>query len=516
VHGRERKMSWTRLSALLPAALAACANVPSVDDLPDAGADPTVASVAPSPGPVEPSASFTVAFSEPMDEGQLLAASGRSETVALAVEADVERAAAAMEHAQLSAHERELLVAASADVAADRRALTLTPDQPLAAGGYFLLVSPRLRDDLGRHLIATRYAFQVTDAAAKASAQLVWPVAGGDAPSNLSVVHAYAASGRLSLVGSRGQMVAAADAHGPVALQLAAPPEAGETYTLSLDGTSDSGQAFRVATCARNAPPALEGGAARLGVRDTAVTATVALDWPVHVAVDVSDAAGARFMAEEDVVCAPPACGPQSFACAASLRIDGLAPGTGYVLDVTAIDDFGHTLRTAPQPFSTLSPLPNAVVTEVMASGTAGEYVEIANFGPGAVDLEALALQGPDGVTRPLLAVAAPLPLILAPGSRALAVGASFDASLYPALLAGTPVLRSSTQRLLGHGLSDSAPPSFALVAAGPVPVELSRFPGGGSQCGIGQSLQRDEPVPAQDAAAWTCGPEGGTPGAPP
>ncbi|HET7786700.1 MAG TPA: hypothetical protein VFL36_12075 [Myxococcales bacterium] len=510
-------MSWTRVSALLPAALAACANVPGIDDLPDAGADPAVASVAPSPGPVEPSAAFTVTFSEPMDEGQLLAASGRSETVALAAAADVERAAAAMEHAQLSSHERELLVAASADVAPDRSALTLTPDQPLAAGGYFLLVSPRLKDDLGRHLIAARYAFQVAAAAAaKASAQLVWPAAGGEAPSNLAVVRAHADSGRLSLVGSHGETVAAADAHGAVALQLAAPLQAGETYTLSLDGASDAAQAFHVATCARDAPPALQGGAAQVSPRDTAVTASVAFDWPVHLAVDVADAPGATFTAEEDVVCAPPACGPQTFACAASLSIDGLTPGTDYLLRVTAIDDFGHIFRTAPQPFSTLSPLPNAVLTEVMASGTAGEYVEIANFGPGAADLEALALQGPDGVTRPLLAVAAPLPLILPPGARALAVGASFDASRYPALPAGTPVLRSSTQRLLGHGLSDSATPSFALVLASTVPVELSRFPGAGSGCGIGQSLQRDESVPARAAAAWVCGPQGGTPGLPP
>ncbi|HET9752269.1 MAG TPA: hypothetical protein VFP52_04890, partial [Myxococcales bacterium] len=368
-------MSWTRVSALLPAALAACASVAGVDDLPDAGAEPTVASVDPSPGPVEPSAAFVVAFSVPMDEGQLLAASGRSETVALVAEADVERAAAAMEHPQLSAHERELLVPASADVAADRRALKLTPDQPLAAGGYFLLVSPRLKDDLGRHLIASRYAFQVAAAAAKTSAQLVWPAAGGEAPTNLAVVRAWAAAGRLSLVGSQGEAVAAADAHGAVALQLAAPLEAGATYTLSLDGTPDATQAFRVATCARSAPPALQGGAAQVSVRDTAVIATLVLDWPVHLAVEVAGASGAAFTAEEDVVCAPPACGPQTFACAASVRIDGLAPGTDYALGVTATDDFGHMLRAAPQPFSTLSPLPNAVLTEVMASGTAGEYV---------------------------------------------------------------------------------------------------------------------------------------------
>lgn len=509
-------MSWTRVSALLPAALAACANVPGIGDLPDAGSDPAVASIAPAPGPVESSAAFTVTFSAAMDEGQLLAASGRSETVALAAEADVERAAAAMEHAQLSAHERELLVAASADVSPDRRALTLTPDQPLPAGGYVLLLSPRLKDDAGRHLAAARYGFHVAAASATTSAQLVWPPAGGEAPANLAVVHASAGAGRLSLVGPRGQAIAAVEAHGRVALQLPAPLEAGETYTLSLDGTPDEKQAFRVAACTRSASPALQGGAAQVSVRDTAVTATVVLDWPVHLTVEVVDASGATFAAEQEVDCAPAVCGPQSFVCAASMRIDGLAPATDYLLRVTATDDFAHTLRGPSQPFSTLAPLPRAVLTEVMASGTAGEYVEIANFGPGAADVETLALQGPDGVLRPLLAVAPPLPVVLAPGARALAVGASFDATLYPALPARTPVLRASTQRLLGRGLSDAAPPSFVLVTLGVVPVELSRFPGGGSQCGLGQSLQRDESVAPGQTAGWSCGVEGGTPGAPP
>jgi hypothetical protein len=125
-------------------------------------------------------------------------------------------------------------------------------------------------------------------------------------------------------------------------------------------------------------------------------------------------------------------------------------------------------------------------------------------------------LQGPDGIARPLLAVAPPLPVVLAPGARALAVGASFDATLYPAIPAGTPVLRASTQRLLGRGLSDSAPPAFALMLLAEVPVELSRFPGAGLPCAAGQSLQRDEWVAPTGAATWTCSAQGGTPGAPP
>src|SRR2546428_197875 len=132
---------------------------------------------------------------------------------------------------------------------------------------------------------------------------------------------------------------------------------------------------------------------------------------------------------------------------------------------------------------------------------------------PGAADLEALALQGSDGIVRPLLASPPPLPAMLAPGSRALAVGASFDPALYPAMPAGTPVLRASTQRLLGRGLSDDAPPPFRLVTSGAVPVELTEFPGSDRHCLAGASLQRDEAPPPDAPATWSCGPVGGTPG---
>jgi len=151
-----------------------------------------------------------------------------------------------------------------------------------------------------------------------------------------------------------------------------------------------------------------------------------------------------------------------------------------------------------------------------MASGVDGEYVELFNLGPGSADLESLALQGSDGMLRPLLASPPPLPAILAPGARALAVGASFDASLYPALPAGTSVLRASTQRLLGRGLSDDAPPPFRLVAAAAVAVELAEFPGSDQHCPSGASLQRDEAVPPDTPAPWICGRVGGTPGRPP
>jgi hypothetical protein len=217
-----------------------------------------------------------------------------------------------------------------------------------------------------------------------------------------------------------------------------------------------------------------------------------------------------------DVACAPPPCGPQSFVCPAAVRVQGLRPATDYSLRIVARDDFNFTLRTAPQPFSTVAALPRVAVAEVMASGVEGEYVELLNLGPGVADLSALALQGPDDVVRPLLGSPPPLPLMLAPGGRALAVGASFDTTLYPALPLVTPVLRASTQRLLGRGLSDDAAPPFRLVSRSQAPVVLADFPADAPRCLAGVSVQRDEAVPPDAPAPWSCGLKGGTPGRPP
>ena len=299
-------------------------------------------------------------------------------------------------------------------------------------------------------------------------------------------------------------------------LPLVAPLSAGAEYSLALDRAMAPGQAFTAAHCTRNAAPALQGGAAQLSVRDTGMTASLVLDWPAQIELTIEDSRGTAVTAAAGILCAPPACGPQSFACSGSVRIEGLRSASDYTLFVTARDDFGFVLRAAPQRFSTIAPLPRAIVSELMASGVEGEYVELLNLGPGTADLETLGLQGPDGIVRPLLAGTPPLPALLEPGARALAVGASFDSSIYSMMPPDTPVLRASTQRLLGRGLSDDAPPAFRLVTLAAVPVELAGFPGGNGHCTAGASLQRDEAVPPGSAAAWICGKTGGTPGRPP
>jgi len=515
-------MSWTRVSAVLPAVLAACAKVSTVGAAADAGPEqPTVAQVEPTPGPAPADARFVVHFSSAMDEGQLLAASGRSETVALAAEADVERAAAALAHSPLSAHERTLLVPAAAEVASDRSSITLTPDQPLPAGNFYLLVSPRLKDDQGRKLAGNGARFEYQIAAPPKHARLLSPAAGAQAPTNLAVVRASADSGRVSLLAPDGTQAAAADAQGEVALSLSGPLAPGARFVLALDGVADDAQFFTVAPCARTAAPAFQGGSAQLAARDTSVDVAVMLDWPALIEVRVGSAdqgepcSGPCVTAKAEILCAPPACGPQTFACSGAVRVGGLNPATAYALRVVAQDDEGFSDTGPLQPFSTVAPLPRVLISEVKVSPSTGEYVELLNLGPGAADLGSFALVGPDGVVRPLLAGAPPLPVLLAPGARALAVGSSFDATLYSTLPPQTPVLRAKTKRLLGRGLAAKEPQAFQLGLDGQVPVELADFPGGITGCST-FDLQRDETVPPDGQATWSCGPDGGTPGLPP
>jgi hypothetical protein len=524
--------SWTKVGALLPAALASlggCARLSQVEESAGAGSGPPqVQAIHPQPGVVPADARFMVLFSARMDEGLLLAASGRSETVVLAAEAVVERAAAAIAHSRVTVEERSLFVPAAAEIAPDARSIALSPGQPLAPGIYFLLVSPRLRDAEGRKFASTgaRFAFHAVPPAPRA--KLISPLAGSEVPKNLAMLHASAEAGRVALVDVDGLEVAGpADARGEVEFKVHVPLKPGWHYRLALDGVPDDQQSFTVSPCARTAPPALQGGEAPLSVRDSSVTAHVALDWPARVELQLGQTeepcvSGGCVAVETRISCAPSACGPQTFGCTATLRIDGLRPATAYVARITARDDEGFTLRGPPQRFTTMAALPRMILSEVMhappppAPRSDGEYIEIVNLGPGAAAIDKLALAGSDGVPHPLLAAPPPIPVQLAPGQRALAVGASFDPTRYPALPQGTPILRAATQRLLGRGLSDDAPPPLRLLLQGAVPVELASFPGGGPPCAEGVSLQRDEVVPPGSEAPWACGRAGGTPGAAP
>src|SRR2546421_3511658 len=210
-------MRWTT-AAIASSILAGCGKVSAPALPPDGGpSQPTVEDVDPAPGAVAAGARFTVRFSAAMDEGQLLAPSGRSETVALVAEADLERAAAAIEHAPLSAHERMLLVPAAADVAPDRRSVSLAPDGALAPGGYYLLVSPRLKDEAGRRLAGDGARFLFHVAPPPPAARPLTPPPGRGGPWDVPGGRAVAGRGGGALVGPGGGEPGLADAGGPAA-----------------------------------------------------------------------------------------------------------------------------------------------------------------------------------------------------------------------------------------------------------------------------------------------------------
>src|SRR5207237_724734 len=79
--------------AALAAAACARVEIPPEADGGTAG-PPRIADLQPPPGDIDAEAQFHVVFSEAMDEGQLLASTGRSETVVLAPDELVERAGA--------------------------------------------------------------------------------------------------------------------------------------------------------------------------------------------------------------------------------------------------------------------------------------------------------------------------------------------------------------------------------------------------------------------------------------
>lgn len=542
-------MGWGKRRPLAVAAWGAallwsgCARLDGGAGPPAVEEGPRVAAVSPAPGPVDGASRFRVEFPGPMDPSLLLADVAHSETVALARAGDVEGALAALARAHPTDRERELFAPAKASVASGASALELQPDDPLAPGDWVLLVSGRVKDAAGRALgTPARFAYRVE--AQPPGPFLASPLAGSEAPANLARVRVEFPLGMpgqvLTLEGPQGPMAAAMapEAAGAVVLSLCPGAAAcerlapGSLARLRLDGREVPGASFRVADCFRDEPPALL--AAPVVVRDTWAAASVSLDWPATLRLELAPeeagrpldaeafdrlcSRGACRAAEALVQCAPAACGEEvPAACNAAVRVDGLEPGTRLAARLRVEDDEGHLAVLALPSFTTLSRLPAARLTEVMASpGGAeprgdGEYVELLNPGPGALDVEALSLSGADGVLHPLLGAPLPSPLLLQPGQRALAVGSAFDPSRY-ALPPGTPLLRASTRRLLSHGLADDPVPSLVLaVAPGGRAVELDRYPGGG-RCSAGQSLQRAEGGPGDpQAAPWRCA--SGTPG---
>jgi len=162
----------------------------------------------------------------------------------------------------------------------------------------------------------------------------------------------------------------------------------------------------------------------------------------------------------------------------------------------------------------TTGALPRLVVSEVMASPplptprSDGEYVEILNAGVTAADLSGVALEGVDGIVRPV-APDATGPVVLLPAPARWPSGVFRRRPLRASR--GVPVLRASTQRLLGRGLSDESPPLIALLASdadGGI-AEVDRYPGAQPRCAIGRAS-------SGRGRRLVCGADGGSPGRPP
>jgi hypothetical protein len=521
-----------------------------------------VADVQPSPGLVDAAARFHVAFSAPMDASLLLVDADHSETVVLVGAASVELVAAALSHGRLSAHLRALLVPAHTVLDSPAEALDLVPDQPLAAGDWWLLVASRLKDAQGRKLSGNGARFGFTVGPTPALPRLVAPRAGSAAPSNLSRVRVELpggeAGGTLSLRGPDGAVWSGAMSPDAGALLVQLCPEGADcaalrpdaAYGLALDGEAVAGQSFTAAGCRQETPPAL--GPVAVAPRDDSVGCAVSLDAPALVRLDVAPtslAQGNDDAAALAALCAKGACisaegmsgegasacvrdgcdlagsvagadGGAGGACPLDLSVQGLHPGTQYLFRLVASDDEGHRVVSPAARFTTLVNLPHVLVSEVMSwpplptPRTNGQYVEILNAGTAPVDLGSLALVGPDGRVRALDGGGG-VQALLSPGRRALAVGAAFEAARYPSLPRDVPILRASTQRLLGRALRETAPPAFALVLvrAGADPVVLDSFPGG-TRCSAGQSIERRGTGLA--APSFGCGAAGGSPGVPP
>ncbi|MFL5367597.1 MAG: hypothetical protein ACJ781_19155, partial [Myxococcales bacterium] len=115
----------TRIALALVLCSAGCARLDG-DGAADAGLVdlPRVADVQPPEGAVEAGAVFRVSFTAPMDEGTLVASTGRSESIALVPETVADRAAAAVEHSRLTVEERGLLVATTPAIEGEGSGLT--------------------------------------------------------------------------------------------------------------------------------------------------------------------------------------------------------------------------------------------------------------------------------------------------------------------------------------------------------------------------------------------------------
>jgi hypothetical protein len=149
-------------------------------------------------------------------------------------------------------------------------------------------------------------------------------------------------------------------------------------------------------------------------------------------------------------------------------------------------------------------PPPEPAVTEVLADAATpeagGEYVEVANLGPAALDLGGFRLvKRTASGSLASCEVMPPPGAVIAPGAVALVAGGSYDGRY--ALPAGVPVMTCGSTALLGGIANDRAPD---LMLADPAGHVLATFGAkGGPICPA--AAEKVDPFGADEAGNIAC-----------
>lgn len=481
-----------------------------------------------------------VEFSHPIDpEG---VADGRY--LALAREADVAAATAAVEAPGGAGAGAPVVAAAVAVVAGGRRA-ELRPSAPLEPwSGYALVVASQVRSADGRQVLDPSgrrrpfvSPFRTGPRPDRTPPEPRWVrPPHGPVPANLASLRLgfdEPVSGALALPGAP-QARAVAPAPDLLGLDLAGDLPPGPLLP-SLDGVADAAgnrpsalAPLEVRACRDLRAPVVAAAGARVEAGETFLAVAAEADEVIRLGLEASAASGEACGAlpgwpgtarrwSEPLACAGfDPCLPGAAACPAAARLEGLCPGTRVAWRLLAADLAGNA--AAPGPWaetSTAPPVPRPALTEVLVDAAApeggGEYVEVANLGTADADLAGwrLAKRSASGAWSrcPIEPLGGPVP----PGGHGLVVGGAYDGRY--GLPPGLPLFRCGGAALLG-GLSNEAPPGLQLESPGGVPVSTLGIAAPLLRCGQ-RSVERVHPAGPDQAANLACAQAGtGTPGA--
>jgi hypothetical protein len=208
-------------------------------------------------------------------------------------------------------------------------------------------------------------------------------------------------------------------------------------------------------------------------------------------------------------------CTPGAVACPSTVELAGVCPGQPFRVRMMVEDLAGN--RGEPGPWlevSALPPEPRPVLTEVLADADSpeagGEYVEVANLGTGALELEGLVLAKQTSAGKHVrCSIARHAGGPVAPAGHALVVGGAYDGRY--ALPPGIAVYRCGATSLAG-GLANDRPVALALEDSAGRVLSTAGIEEVAPRCLRG-ALERVHPAGPDAAGNWAC-PEVRTPGA--